>query len=49
MSTRKKYLITLVSQLQVPRILWGADTEMETSSELTIDLKSFCSPEKDKG
>jgi len=48
MSVRKKYLITIVSKLHVPRIDWRADREMETSSALTMDLKAFCSVGKKK-
>jgi len=43
---RKKYLITVISKLQVPTTHWGADKEEETSSELTVDLKSSCSTGK---
>lgn len=48
MSVRKKYLITLVSKLQEPRIHWRVDRQMETSSGLTMNLKSLCSPGKKK-
>lgn len=49
MSVRKEYLITLASKLQVPKIQvqkihWRVDREMERTSGLTTDLKSFCSP-----
>lgn len=37
---RKKYLITLVSKLQVLRIHWRVDGEIETSSGLAVDLST---------